>query len=745
MQQKQFEISGMHCAACAATIEKVTKKLDGVQSSEVNVPLNRLTIVYDETKVDDAAIINKIVKAGFSAEEYFLPTPTDISDTKKKRAVSAEKNKPALIATVCLASLILIVSMGQMLFPNMPMLDFISIDTHPFNFALFQLILTIPVLILGKGFFIHGTKSLFSGHPNMDTLVALSSAASFIYSVVITFFIIKDAHYVHSLYYESAAVVIALVAVGKYLELKNQEKTKDAITKLMELAPDTAVVVDEDGQQKEIPTGDVKVGQILLIKPGARVPLDGVVTEGYGNINEAMLTGESLPVEKTQGCEVIGGSVSIDGAIYIIVSRIGADTTLSKIIKFVEDAQGKKAPISKVADNVAGVFVPISIGIALVSAIIWLICGFEFSFALKIFTSVLVIACPCAMGLATPTAIIVGTGLGANNGILIRSGEALETAHKVSVAIFDKTGTITQGKPAVTDVVGEDVNLVLSIASSLESLSEHPLSKAIIEKASAEKTQVFDVSDFKNQTGLGLSGIDNEGNLYLVGNKKLMLEKKVSMDNIATFEDLQNNGKTVVLVAKNQSLLGGIAISDTIKDDAEDAIKQLKAMHIKTVLLTGDNYAVANSIGKAVGIDEIIAEVLPTNKADVVADYQAKNEIVMMVGDGINDAPALAQADVGCAIGSGSDIAIDSAQIVLMKSQLQDVCKAIKLSRYTIRNIKQNLFWAFCYNTLAIPLAAGVLYPWLKVLLTPMVGALAMSLSSLFVVTNALRLKTKKL
>ncbi len=745
MQTKQFEISGMHCAACAATIEKVTKKLEGVQSSDVNIATNRLIITYDEAKVSPADIINKIIKAGFEATEYISPSASKTSSIKKKSdSISARNNKGALIATVCLASIILIISMGQMLFPNMPLPSFISIDANPLGFAIFQLILTIPVLILGREFFTGGIKALFLGHPNMDTLVALSAAASFIYSVVMTCLIPSNVHYVHNLYYESAAVVIALVAVGKYLEIKNQEKTKSAITKLMELAPDTAILVEENGQ-REVATNEVKIGQTVLVKPGARVPLDGVVTKGYGNINEAMLTGESLPVEKTEGCEVIGGSVSIDGALYIRVSRIGEDTTLSKIIRFVEDAQGKKAPISKVADKVAGVFVPISIAIALVSAIIWLLCGKEFSFALKIFTSVLVIACPCAMGLATPTAIIVGTGLGANNGILIRSGEALETAHKVSVAIFDKTGTITQGKPAVSDIFGNDTDLVLSVASSLERLSEHPLSKAIIEKADAEKTKVFEIFDFKNLTGLGLTGLDSQGNTFFVGNKKLMEDKQISCSNFPVIEELQSNGKTVVLVARNQTLLGGIAISDTIKEDAVSAIEQLKKLDIKTALLTGDNYAAANYIGKAVGIDEIIAEVLPTEKAAVVSKFQAENETVMMVGDGINDAPALAQADIGCAIGNGSDIAINSAQIVLMKTQLEDVCKAIKLSRYTIRNIKQNLFWAFCYNTLAIPLAAGVLYPWLKVLLTPMIGALAMSLSSLFVVTNALRLKGKKL
>ena len=745
MQTKQFEISGMHCAACAATIEKVTKKLDGVQSSDVNIATNRLIITYDEAKVSPADIINKIIKAGFEATEYISPSASKTSSIKKKSdSISARNNKGALIATVCLASIILIISMGQMLFPNMPLPSFISIDANPLGFAIFQFVLTIPVLILGREFFTGGIKALFLGHPNMDTLVALSAAASFIYSVVMTCLIPSNAHYVHNLYYESAAVVIALVAVGKYLEIKNQEKTKSAITKLMELAPDTAILIDEN-RQMEVATSEILVGQTVLVKPGARVPLDGVVTKGYGNINEAMLTGESLPVEKTEGCEVIGGSVSIDGALYIRVSRIGQDTTLSKIIRFVEDAQGKKAPISKVADKVAGVFVPISIAIALVSAIIWLFCGAEFSFALKIFTSVLVIACPCAMGLATPTAIIVGTGLGANNGILIRSGEALETAHKVSVAIFDKTGTITQGKPAISDIFGNDTALVLSVASSLERLSEHPLSKAIIEKADAEKADVFEVLDFNNLTGLGLTGLDNQGNTFFVGNKKLMENNYILYSSFPVIEELQSNGKTVVLVARNQTLLGGIAISDTIKEDAVSAIEQLKKLDIKTALLTGDNYAAANYIGKAVGIDEIIAEVLPTEKAAVVSKFQAENETVMMVGDGINDAPALAQADIGCAIGNGSDIAIDSAQIVLMKTQLEDVCKAIKLSRYTIRNIKQNLFWAFCYNTLAIPLAAGVLYPWLKVLLTPMIGALAMSLSSLFVVTNALRLKGKKL
>jgi len=774
MKEEIYEIGGMHCAACSSAVERVTKKLPGVERSEVNLPMNRLTIFYDEVQCTPEMIIAKVEKAGFTAkvkkEDKGKPT-----DGKASGAAEAEeqerllhREKASLIASVLFAGVLLVVSMGHMLIKGFPLPDIILPDTHPVNFALVQLLLAIPVLILGKKFFIGGFRSLIHRNPNMDTLVAVSATASFLYSLVMTFLITDHPHLVHSLYYESAAVVVALVSVGKYMEASNKEKTKEAITRLMALTPENAILVDENGQW-EVPLSMIKVGDTVLVKPGARVPLDGVVQSGSGSVNEAMLTGESLPVEKHENSKVIGGSVSVDGALYVKVTRIGEDTTLAKIIRFVEDAQGRKAPLAKIADKVAGVFVPVVMMIALAAGAFWMVFGpglgvegDVFSFALKIFTSVLVIACPCALGLATPTAIIVGTGLGASKGILIRSGEALEQTHKTQVVILDKTGTVTEGKPVVTDVIAEDEEELLRAAYLLESLSEHPLAKAVCEEAkkrgivgsqyveAQEKSTCVSkdecITEFQNISGRGLTAVDEDGRKLLAGNAALLEENGVSIEVFrAEAEQLQVQGKTLVLVARGGQALGVIGIADTIKPDAKEAITELKRLGIKTVLLTGDNRAAAEFISAEAGVDEVIAEVLPTQKAEVVQDYQSKGNCVMMVGDGINDAPALVQADIGCAIGNGSDIAIDSAKIVLMKSELMDVVRAIRLSRLTIRNIKQNLFWAFCYNVLGIPVAAGVLYPVFGLLLSPMIGGLAMSLSSLFVVTNALRLKTKRL
>lgn len=579
----------------------------------------------------------------------------------------------------------------------------------------------------------------------MDTLVALSSSASFIYSLVTTFLITDSPHLVHNLYYESAAVVVALVSVGKYMEASSKEKTKSVIVKLVELAPETAILVEE-GAQREVLSANIKVGDTVLIKAGARVPLDGIVTSGSGSINEAMLTGESMPVSKSEGSEVIGGSVSVEGALYVKVTRVGEDTTLSQIIRFVEDAQGKKAPISRMADKVSGIFVPIVMAVAIGSAIIWYLFGKDVAFAIKIFTSVLVIACPCAMGLATPTAVIVGTGLGASRGILVRSGEALEMAHKVGVVIFDKTGTITEGSPVVTDIVSEDRETLMQTAYALESLSEHPLAKAVC--AASEKIGISEaepISKFENIDGRGILGFNVDGCRLLAGSVAFMEEIGVDISQYKKdIEELQAMGKTTICVVADK-LLGVIGVSDKIREGSRFSIERIKAMGVKTVLLTGDNRAAAEHVGSIVDVDEVVAEVLPTEKADVVKRYQDSGKVVMMVGDGINDAPALVQAEVGCAIGSGSDIALDSADIILMKSDLADVARAINLSRLTIRNIKQNLFWAFFYNVLGIPIAAGVLYPSFGTLLSPMFGALAMSLSSLFVVSNALRLRGKDL
>lgn len=743
MREEVYDIGGMHCAACSSSVERVTRKLPGVERSDVNLPMNRLTIAYDETVCSPEKIIAKVEKAGFTAAPHVKSTEAEPKREEPDGALSGERT--GLIVSVCFAGALLLLSMGHMLIPGFPLPELLSPETHPVNLALAQMLLCIPVLFIGRRFFTGGFRSLFHGNPNMDTLVALSATASFLYSLVTTFLITDNAMFVHSLYYESAAVIVALVSVGKYLEANSKEKTKAAITGLMELRPDTAVLVDENGQW-EVPASMIKVGDTVLVKPGARVPLDGVVSSGEGSVNEAMLTGESLPAEKRPGGEVIGGSVCLDGALYVRVTRIGEDTTLSKIIRFVEDAQGKKAPISRTADRVAGVFVPAVMAVALLAAAVWLITGQEFSFALRIFTSVLVIACPCAMGLATPTAIIVGTGLGARSGILIRSGEALETAHRAEVVIFDKTGTLTEGKPEVTDILAENERALLKAAYALESLSAHPLAAAICGEAAARDcAEAEPVTQFENVSGRGISARDAQGEALLAGSAAFMEERGISCGGFSEpLARLQAQGKTVVFAARGGALLGLIALSDRLKPDSAEAVSELKAMGLRTVLLTGDNRAAAEYIGAMAGVDEVEAEVLPIEKAQAVKRRQEKGRTVMMVGDGINDAPALSQADIGCAVGGGSDIAIDSGDIVLMRARLVDVGRAIRLSRMTIRNIKQNLFWAFCYNTLGIPIAAGVLYPAFGLLLSPMIGALAMSLSSLFVVTNALRLKGKK-
>ena len=748
MKEEVYNIGGMHCAACSSAVERVTRKLEGVQSSDVNLPMNRMIIVYDENQVNSEAIISKIEKAGFTAEPRRSESgnPALKSDNSAEKALLSERS--SLIAAAVFSVLLLYFSMGTMLFPNIPLPEILMKHSHPVNFALAQLLLTIPILFIGKRFFISGFNSLIHWNPNMDTLVAVSCTASFIYSLTTVFLLTDNPHMIHGLYFESAAIVITLVLLGKHLEASSQEKTKSAITKLMELTPETAILIRED-RQWEVPTETIKVGDLVLVKSGAKIPLDGMVTKGEGSVNEAMLTGESMPVEKAAGSEAIGGSILVSGALFIEITRVGEDTTLSKIIKFIEDAQGKKAPISKVADKVAGIFVPIVIAVAVIALVVWLLTGAEFSFALKIFTSILVIACPCAMGLATPTAIIVGTGLGASKGILIRSGQALETTHLTNVVVLDKTGTVTQGTPRVTELISFTLseNELLTLVAAAESLSEHPLAKAVIEEVNSRAITLGPpVSSFENTPGQGIKAVLDDGKILYVGNLKLMDSAGISVKEYTdSVSRLSAQGQTPLLVALDGKAEGLISVADTVKQSSREAIAKLRELQIKTVLLTGDNTAAANYVGKLVGVDEVIAEVLPGDKAAIVERLQKDGNIVMMVGDGINDAPALAQANIGCAIGNGSDIAIESADIVLMRSDLTDVPTAIKLSRLTIRNIKQNLFWAFCYNTLGIPIAAGVLYPSLGLLLSPMIGALAMSLSSIFVVTNALSLRRKKL
>ena len=749
MKEEKYDISGMHCAACSASVEKVTRRLPGVERSDVNLTTGIMTIRYNEAQVSPEQITKKVEKAGFGCVLHAEKQEKTAEAVKDEEEAALNRKKWELLAAGSFSLALLYVSMGQMLpfgLPALPLPDIFSMHTHPVNFAILQLLLTIPVLYCGRNFFTSGFKALAHGNPNMDSLVAIGSACSFLYSVVMTFLISDDPHaYVHNLYYESAAVVLTLVSLGKFLENRNMQKTKGAITALMQLSPDTAILADSG---REVPTESLKIGDTVLVKPGQRVPVDGMVIRGESSVNEAMLTGESLPVEKTVGDEVIGGSVNLSGALYVQVTRTGEDTTLARIIRFVEDAQGKKAPISKTADKVAGVFVPTVIGIAVLAAIAWAIAGQPFAFVLRVFTSVLVIACPCALGLATPTAIMVGTGLGAKHGILIRSGEVLEITHSVDTVVLDKTGTVTEGAPAVTEVIpyNRDETALLKTAAAMETMSAHPLAQAITAYVKEKSiTDIPQLEDFENLSGRGLKALF-DGKILLAGNQRLLEEHDVDASPLlGEAERLSAQGQTPMFFAADGKLLGLISVADPVKDTSAAAIQKMKKQGIRVVLLTGDNRAAAEHIGSLVGVDEVIAEVLPEEKARVVQSLQDQSRKVMMVGDGINDAPALTAATVGCAIGSGSDIAIESADIVLMRSDLRDVPRALRLSALTLRDIKQNLFWAFCYNTVGIPIAAGALYLFGGPLLSPMFAGAAMSLSSVCVVSNALRLGRAKL
>lgn len=742
-----YDITGMHCAACSSAVERVTRKLPGVVDSQVNLTMARMTITYDEKQTTQQMICDKVSKAGFGAVLHVENSNNDKSDSENDDNAQEMRSKlVSLIISCVFAALLLVVAMGHMF--GMPLPHIFDSHHNPQNFALLQFLLALPVIILGKHYYTSGFSSLFHGNPNMNTLVAISSVASLIYSLVLTFMLEDNPSLVHNLYFESSAVVVALVSVGKYLEARSEDKTKSALRKLMKLAPDmTNIVVD--GVVKSVPTSTVAVGQTILIRAGEHIPLDGVVTEGFGSANESMLTGESMPVEKENGSSVIGGSLLISGALYVRVTSVGQETMLSQIIRFVEDAQGKKAPISKTADKVAGVFVPIVMTISLVTGIIWMLAGESIGFALKIFTSILVIACPCAMGLATPTAIMVGTGAGASRGILIRSGEALEILHKVDVVVFDKTGTVTEGKMNLSNVVSREIDeaSLLSVMYALEKLSDHPIAHAITNAVEERDDRIdYTVNEFENLSGLGIKGELADVGSVMLGNLKFMADNAIDSSEFeASAQQFASEGKTLIYAAINGRMVGFATVSDSLKQGVADTVNKLNGMNIATVLLTGDNRAAANTIGFEAGFKTVISEVLPTEKADVIAKLQGEGKCVMMVGDGINDAPALTMADVGVAVGNGSDIAIDSASVILMRDDPADICRAVKLGKYTIRNIKQNLFWAFCYNILAIPIAAGVLYPSFGITLTPMIGSIAMSLSSLFVVTNALSLGRKKI
>ncbi|SCI15542.1 heavy metal translocating P-type ATPase [Romboutsia sp. 1001713B170207_170306_H8] len=744
----EMKIEGMTCASCAKAVERVVKKFDGIQSINVNIATDKATIIYNPSLVKLSQIKGAIEKAGYKPIEEEKSLNIDEDKLKKEKEMKTLFTK-FIIATVFAIPLFYI-AMGPMIpkpIGPWPLPRILNPMTHTLNYALIQLLLVLPVMGAGYKFYIHGFKSLFAKSPNMDTLVAIGTSAAFLYSLYTTIQIangsIVGMHH-HQLYYESAGIIIALILLGKYFESRSKGKTSEAIKKLMGLQPKTAILII-NGNEVETPIDEVMVGDIILVKPGEKIPVDGIVIEGSTSVDESMLTGESIPVEKTIGSKVTGASINKNGSIKFKAEKVGSDTALAQIVKLVEDAQGTKAPIAKLADTVSGYFVPIVMTIAVVSALAWWIFGGkDLVFVLTIFISVLVIACPCALGLATPTAIMVGTGKGAENGILIKGGEALELAHKIDTIIFDKTGTITEGKPRVTDIITSnniDEDYLLSLAASAEKNSEHPLGEAIVRFGEEKSLEFKNIQEFKAIPGHGIEVvIDNKS--ILLGNKKLMVENKIDLCSLENESDkLASEGKTPMYISIDNSIGGIIAVADVVKESSKKAIETLHNMGIKVAMVTGDNKKTAQAISSQVGIDIVLAEVLPEDKSKEVEKLQNEGKFVAMVGDGINDAPALAKADIGIAIGSGTDVAMESADIVLMKSDLMDVPNAIKLSNATIKNIKQNLFWAFGYNTVGIPVAAGFLYIFGGPLLNPMIAAAAMSLSSVSVVTNALRLK----
>ena len=735
--KKEFKITGMTCAACSARVERVTSKIDGVISASVNLVAGRLTVETDKKDLS-AEIIAAVTKAGFGIEK--LSNKAEDTYDKGDRI---KYMKRRFILSAVFALPLLIVAMGPMW--GMPMPSVLSPDTAPLNYGLLQLFLTLPIVVIGYKFYTVGFKNLLKLSPNMDSLIALGSAAALGYSIYSLYLIYNgDTHAVHGLYFESAGVILTLITLGKTLEAVSMGKTGEAIRKLLAMVPKTAVVV-RDGVDMEIPLEEIVVGDILRIRPGDKLPVDGIVIEGESAVDESMLTGEALPVDKAEGDRVFAATINKNGSLLMRAEKLGRDTAISSIIALVENAQSAKAPIARVADKVAGVFVPIVCGIALLSFIIWMLAGEGFEFSLTVMISVLVIACPCALGLATPTAIMVGTGKGATKGILIKSGEALETAHKISAVVLDKTGTITKGSPQVTDVVSlcdmTDTE-ILSLAASLEKGSEHPIASAIVKKAEESGIDLLPTAGFQSFGGKGVTG-EIKGIPFLLGNPRLMEEQGISIAG-SLHRDLTEEGKTPILLASAGRALGVLAVADEIKSTSAEAIKLLHGMDIKTYMLTGDNQRTAEWVAGLTGIDEVIAEVLPEDKAKFVEKLKAEGYTVAMVGDGINDAPALSTADVGIAIGSGTDVAMESADIVLMKSDLLAVADAVRLSKSTMRIIKQNLFWAFGYNTLGIPVAAGLLYAFGGPLLSPMIGAAAMSLSSVSVLSNALRLRRFK-
>ena len=745
LNQTIIPISGMTCASCAKAVERSVGKLDGVQTVDVNFATEKASISYIPEKVKLSEIKEAIKKAGYEPRDAENTNAVDEDKIRKEKEVKSLWIK--FIVSAVFAVPLFYIAMGQMIkepFGPLPLPQIINPDINPLNFGLIQLFLTIPIVIAGYKFYTIGTKAILSKSPNMDSLIAIGTGAALSYSLYSLYLTFNgDMMAIHNMYFESAGVIITLVLLGKFLESVAKGKTSEAIKKLMGLSPKTAIII-KDNKEIEIPIEEVEVGDVIVVKPGSKIPVDGIVVEGHTSVDESMLTGESIPVEKSVGSHVVGASINKNGTIKFKAEKVGSDTAISQIIKLVEDAQGSKAPIAKLADVISGYFVPIVFAIAVIVSIAWFISGKDIEFALSIFIAVLVIACPCALGLATPTAIMVGTGKGAENGILIKGGEALESTHKINTIVFDKTGTITEGKPVVTDIITDgDINKdeLLKIAASAEKGSEHPLGEAIVKEGEKKNLGLYNIDKFVAIPGHGIE-VEIESKGILLGNKKLMQDRKIALRKLEEISDkLAAEGKTPMYIAINNKIAGIIAVADIVKESSAKAIMKLHDMGIEVAMITGDNKKTADAIARQVGIDKVLAEVLPQDKSSEVKKLQSEGRFVAMVGDGINDAPALAQADIGMAIGSGTDVAMESADIVLMKSDLMDVPTAIKLSRSTMRNIKENLFWAFAYNVIGIPIAAGVLYLFGGPLLNPVIAALAMAFSSTSVLLNALRLK----
>lgn len=736
-------IAGMTCASCSKAVERALGKLAGVESVNVNLATEKALVKYNPEKVRLSEIKQAINKAGYQALEIKNKSAVDEDKLRKEKEIRTLWTK--FIVSAIFSIPLLYIAMAPMItWLNLPLPGWLQPMQYPLTYALVEILLVIPVIIAGYRFYTIGYKALWRRSPNMDSLIAMGTTAAVLYSLYSSYRIYTG-HFINveDLYFETAGVIITLILLGKSLEAVSKGRTSEAIKKLMGLAPKTATVIQDD-KEIEIPIEEVEVGDIILVKPGEKIPVDGEVVEGLTAIDESMLTGESMPVEKKTGDKVFCASINKNGSIKFKATKIGGDTALAQIIKLVEDAQASKAPIAQMADIVSGYFVPVVFVIAVVSAIIWLIAGQNSVFALKVFISVLVIACPCALGLATPTAIMVGTGKGAEYGVLIKGGEALESTHKINTIVFDKTGTITEGRPEVTDIITTNIideKHLLQLAASAEKGSEHPLGEAIVKGAEKQGLEIKKLDSFNAIPGHGIE-VTIEGRQMLLGNRKLMLERAIALELLEEQSDkLASEGKTPMYIAIDNSLAGIIAVADVVKESSARAIKKLHKMGIEVAMITGDNVRTAEAIAKQVGIDKVLAEVLPQDKASEVKKLQAEGKKVAMVGDGINDAPALVQADIGIAIGSGTDVAMESADIVLMRSDLMDVTTAIQLSKSTIRNIKQNLFWAFAYNIAGIPIAAGVLFAFGGPMLNPVLAAAAMSMSSVSVLSNALRLK----